>query len=373
MARESFPGRMVAETLVAGAPDAASLRRARAASFRRTGYAVAGIALFVFALETIKGGASGVVPLLDGLSVHGPANAIGFGWLMAYGALSGSPVAAVGVSLLSGGVLDRTEAFAVIGGSRLGASFIVLAVGYVLYLSRRRNADGLYIGVVALLTTFTTQGPAVALGLTSLHLGWLDGVSFNTPARLADGIGAVVDPPVDAMDAVLPAGLLFLAGIGVLLGSFWLFDRALPQLQGEAEGMTRILHALSRRPLMFLLGAGITAITMSVSISLTVLVPLSMKGYVRRDSIIPYVMGANITTFIDTLVASVLLGGDMAFTVVLTQVASIAAVSAVLLTLFYRPYSTAILASARWVTARPRHFATFLVAIVGLPLVLLLV
>jgi hypothetical protein len=52
---------------------------------------------------------------------------------------------------------------------------------------------------------------------------------------------------------------------------------------------------------------------------------------------------------------------------------SIAVVSAVLLTLLYRPYSSGILVSARWVTARPRHFATFLVAIVGVPLVLLLI
>jgi hypothetical protein len=373
MARESFRGRISAEALVPAGLEDVPRRRLGAAAARRAVFAASGIALFVLALETIKGGASGVVPLLDGLSVEGPANAVGFGWLMAYGALSGSPVAAVGVSLLSGGVLEQSEAFAVIAGSRLGASFIVLAVGYLMYLSRRRNADGLYIGVVALLTTFSTQGPATAVGLVSLHLGWLDGVSFATPGALTDSIGAVVDPPVDAMDALLPAGLLFLAGIGILLGSFWLFDRALPQLEGEAEGMTRILHVLSRRPLMFLMGAGITAITMSVSISLTVLVPLSMKGYVRRDSIIPYVMGANITTFIDTLFASVLLGGDVAFTVVLTQMVSIAAVSALLLTLFYRPYSAGVLASARWVTARPRHFATFLVAIVGVPLVLLLV
>jgi Na+/phosphate symporter len=366
-------GSLPVEARLPGAHDGAVQRRLSWPGLRRAGFAFSGIALFILALETIKGGASGVVPLLDELSVEGPANAVGFGWLMAYVALSGSPVAAIGVTLLAGDVLSQSEAFAVIGGSRLGASFIVLAVGYALYVSRRRNADGLYIGVVALLTTFTTQGPAIALGLVSLHYGWLDGISFATPAELGDGIGAVVGPPLDGLDALLPAALLFLAGLGILIGSFWLFDRALPQLEGEAEGITRLLHALRRRPLMFLLGGAVTATTMSVSISLTVLVPLSMKGYIRRESIIPYVMGANITTFVDTLFASVLLGGDAAFTVVLTQMLSIAAVSAVLLTLLYRPYSSGILVSARWVTARPRHFATFLVAIVGVPLVLLLI
>ena len=63
--------------------------------------------------------------------------------------------------------------------------------------------------------------------------------------------------------------------------------------------MARILY----RPVVtFLLGALVTLLTMSVSLSLSILVPLSMRGYVRRENVIPYVMGANITTFIDTLI-----------------------------------------------------------------------
>lgn len=339
----------------------------------RAGAAVAGIALFILALDAIKTGAGGIVPLLDRLDVGGAVNGVGFGWLLAYGALSGSPSAAVGVSLLAGDAVSRTEAFGIIGGSRLGASFIVLAVGFVLYLARRRNPDGLYIGAVALLTTFTTQGPAIGLGLLSLHYGWLDRISFGTPGGVLNVTDAVFGAPVDALDRLLPAGLLFVAGAGILLGSFAIFDRALPQLEGEAEGITKLLRALSRRPLMFLLGAAVTATTMSVSISLTVLVPLSMKGYVKREHIIPYVMGANITTFIDTLFAAVLVGGHDGLVVVLTEMLSVAAVSAVLLTLCYGPYSRGIVAGAHWVTARPRNFGVFLAAIVAMPVVLLLV
>ncbi len=351
---------------------AASVALGWPAAGRRGVIAMAGILLFIVALQAIKTGARGVVPILDGLAVEGPANALGFGWLAAYVALSGSPVAAIGITLLAGDVLTKTEAFAVIGGSRLGASFIVLAVGYAMYLARRRNADGLYIGVVALVTTFTTQGPAILLGLVSLHYGWLDGVSFSTPGRLTDVVGSVVEPPIELMDRFLPQAGVFASGILLLLASFWVFDRALPQLEGEAEGITRLLHALRRRPLMFVLGGAVTAVTMSVSISLTVLVPLSMKGYVRRESIVPYVMGANITTFIDTLFASVLLGGQDASIVVLTEMLAVATVSLVLLTVLYRPYVAGILGVARWVTAGQRHFLMFLAAIVAVPLVLLL-
>lgn len=333
---------------------------------------ILGLFLFVLALQVIKAGAKGLVPLLDGLDVSGPANAVGFGWLLAYAALSGSPVAAIGITLLAGGVLSESEAFAVVGGSRLGASFIVLAVGFVLYLRRQRNADGLYIGVVALITTFTTQGPALLLGLVSLHYGWLDNLHFHTPGGLLNVIDNVYGPPVDALKDLLPNWALFVSGVLVLLGSFTVFDRALPQLEPEADHISRALHFLHRRWLMFAMGCLVTATTMSVSISLTLLVPLSLKGYIRRDQIIPYVMGANITTFIDTLVGAVLLGGAAAFTVVLTEMLSVATISITILALLYGPYSKLIIAGAHRATMTPRNLGIFLAAIVAVPAVLLL-
>lgn len=356
-------------------PSAPLLKRPRAlaAIGARGAAAVGGIFFFVLALQTIKAGAGAVVPLIDRVDVAGALNGVGFGWLFAYFTLSGSPVAAIGISLLSGGVFSESEAFAVVGGSRLGASFIVLAVGFLAYRRGRRSPDGLVIGVIALLTTFTTQGPAILLGLLVLRSGWLDRAQFDTPGGLLNLIDNVYGPPVDALSALLPGALLFVAGVLILLGSFWLFDRALPQLEGEAAGIARLLDFLHRRPLMFLMGSLVTLTTLSVSISITVLVPLALKGYIRRDHIIPYVMGANITTFVDTLFASVLLGGDAAFTVVLTEMLSVAAVSLLLLLFLYAPYSRLVLAGSRWATASNRHLALFLAAIVAVPLILLLV
>ena len=313
----------------------------------RVAIGLTGLFLFILALQIIKSGAKGLVPILDGLDVHGATNSVGFGWLLAYLALSGSPVAAIGITLL--------------------------AVGFFLFLRKQRNADGLYIGVVALITTITTQGPAILLGLVSLHYGWLDGVQFGTPSSLLDIIDRIYGPPVDAVNAVLPQLGAFGAGVGLLLVSFTIFDRALPQLDGEAEGVTRLFGFLNRRPLMFLMGCLVTMTTLSVSISLTVLVPLSLKGYLKREHVIPYVMGANITTFVDTLVGAVLLGGHSAFTVVLTEMLSVAAISIFVLVALYGPYSAAILRTASWTTARPSHMLAFLGAIVAVPAVLLFI
>ena len=93
----------------------------------------------------------------------------------------------------------------------------------------------------------------------------------------------------------------------------------------------------------------------------------------RRHGIVPYVMGANITTFIDTLFAAVLLDSPRAVTVVVTQMVLTAAVSAVVLLLVYQPYQRAILGLAHRVTANRRAFIAFLAAIVLVPGMLLAV
>ena len=332
---------------------------------------VVGLALFALALELARAGAGSLAPLLADLDVSGVANGLGFGWLFAYVALSGSPVAAIGVTLLSEGVLRETEAFAVIAGSRLGASFVVLAAGFLAYRFGRRSGDGLAIGIVAMLATFATQGPAVALGFAALRGGWLDGVAPATPGAVLRGADAAFDPVTDALDSFLPGLLVFAAGAALLLLAFAVFERALPRLEGEAEGIRRRLAVLNRRPLMFLMGVLVTLTTLSVAVSLTALVPLALRGYVRREHVIPYVLGANIATFVDTLGASVLVGGEAATAIVLAQMASTAVVALVALTVLYGPCRAAILAAERWIAARPRRLAAFLGVIVAVPLLLL--
>ncbi len=330
--------------------------------------------LFILALEVLKTGAGGVADILTAVSAQGTANILGFGWLGAYGALSGSPVAAISLSLFAGDVISDNEAFAMLNGSRMGASFIVLFVGFLYYVGRRRTADGIFIGVVAMLTTFTVYAPVVPLGSIVLDRGWLDGVQVGAPAFVVSFTELAFQPLAEEAADSLPLLLVFVGGIGFLLASFYVFDRALPNLESASGGRVERISQLLHRPLvMFVLGLLITTMTLSVSLSLTLLIPLSLKGYVRRDGIIPYVIGANISTWVDTMFAALLLDSPRAFTVVFTQMAVGAAVSLVVLLLLYRPYSRAILGVAHRVTQRRREFALFLGAIFLVPLVLFFV
>jgi Na+/phosphate symporter len=350
-----------------------SLPRVAAAIALRALYVIAALAIFILALQLLKTGAGGLRPVLDRFDVRGTANIVGFGWLGSYGVLSGSPVAAIALSLFSKDVLSQGETFAMINGSRLGASFIVLFVGFLYWIRGRRNPDGLYIGVVALLVAITLWSPVIPLGQFILREGWFEDVRFGSPGAVTSLVNVAYDPIVEWLDGRLPRLALFGIGMAVLLASFSVFDRVLPNLDAPGPRFERFAAFFHQRYMMFVLGLIVTGMTMSVSLSLTILVPLTLKNYVKRDGIIPYVMGANIATWVDTLFAALLLDKPEAFTIVFVEMITGATVSLFVLVVAYEPYKRLILGAARLATRDRRGFGIFLGAILIVPALLLVV
>jgi Na+/phosphate symporter len=183
----------------------------------------------------------------------------------------------------------------------------------------------------------------------------------------------IFDPIVAWFNSFLPGWALFLVGLGIILVSFNLFDRCLPEMAIRDSQVGRVSRLVYRPWVMFVLGAGVTLISMSISVSLSILVPLSNRGFIRRENVIPYIMGASITTFIDTLLAAVLLNNPQASTIVLAQMVSITLVSLVILVLFYSRFERANLVLVRWVTRNDRNLALFVAVLFIVPIVLLLV
>jgi len=328
--------------------------------------------VFVLALETIKASARGIAPILHLIQVEGVIKLFGLGWLMAYAVLSGSPIAAVALSLYGAGTINDVEALGMIAGSRFGASFVVLLVGTIHYLRGQRKLITVATGVLALLATWTIYAPATLGAYALLVTGSLDRFHFEAPPAFVSFLDWMIRPLVSAVAATLHPTLLFVLGVVMLLSAFRLFDKALPEINPQHGRFRRIADIVYRPKVMFLLGVAITCVTLSVSVSVGILVPLSAKGYVRRENVIPYVMGANISTFIDTLFASLLVGQPHAFAVVLAEMLSVGTISLLILLAFYRPYGRALEAILERATRDRRSFITFISITMAMPFVFLL-
>lgn len=360
---------------------------ARARSWpERIVFLVVGLALFVAALGLMRRGAEALIPSLEGsVFTDNATSTLGLGWLGACLVLSGSPVAASALTLLDGGAIDRTQSFTMLTGSRLGAAFVVLVVG-VAYAVRSKEQGSrrapVSIGVLSLLMTAVVYVPGALLGWLLLDRGVFDGFDIGTSPEVASATDTAFGWLADAIVEVAPGWTLFPIGLGLLLLGFQAFDRVLPSVgsdrleqrdDGEAGDADEDEGWTSRLWPMFLAGCAVTLLTLSVSVSLTLLVPLVAKGHVRRANTLPYIAGANITTLVDTLAAAVLLGDQDAVRVVVAVTSVVTVWTLFLLVTAYPLLRRILLGIARRILASNRRLAGFAAALLLVPLALIAV
>ncbi|MEE8568862.1 MAG: hypothetical protein V3S81_09625 [Anaerolineales bacterium] len=345
----------------------------RASYWRKISLFCISLFLFVLAINLMKAGVHDLAPLISNtLVVTNPISGLGFGWLFAYIIMSGSPVAAVALTFFDTGIIGKLSAFTMITGSRLGASFIVLFIGFIHILRGRDRATSLGMGLLSLTVTATTYLIGLLIGAIILQTGTLDQIQPQSGVILNSINNLIFDPITHLFSNFLPNRLLFLVGLGITILSFNLFDKCLPQMALKESQVGHISRLVYQPWVMFILGAGITLISMSVSVSLGVLVPLSNRGFIRRENIIPYIMGANITTFIDTLLVAVLLNNQLAFTIVFVEMTSITIVSIFILVTIFHRYERAMLNFITWTTANNRNLVLFMMTILISPIILML-
>jgi sodium-dependent phosphate cotransporter len=338
--------------------------------------------LFVGALQLMKTGAKSLNILQPGgYLVRNPGSTLGLGWLGALFVLSGSPIAATSLTLVAAGEhaaagtqhFSEIQGFTMLTGSRLGAAFVVLVTAMIF---AARGGEGerrkpLSTAVMALLTTALIYIPSSLIGLALLRWSPFHSLNLQFPGQFSDLIDVVYGGILDRVES-LPAAVVFLGGLGVLLLSFKMLDTVMPHLDSETMDDKR-LRWLRQKWTMFGLGCLVALITMSVSVALTVLVPLVAKGYAKREDILPYIMGANITTLGDTMLAAFALHSPAAVRIVLAEVIATSVFSVLLLTFFYPQLKTIIWKAQRMmVSSRPR-LAAFTVALFLLPITIIVV
>jgi sodium-dependent phosphate cotransporter len=343
-------------------------------NWTKMGLGILSIALFVLSIQLMKESSSVVAPYIqEWLHIDNPANSLGFGWLSAYVILSGSPVAAIGLTLYDADVIAQFEALTMISGSRLGASFIVLFIGLIYVIRGHERLTGLSMGILSFIITALLHVPGLVISYFLLANHITDVIHLQGGTTFASMVDLLYGPVVQLVVQNTPGWLAFVIGVGLVLASFNLLDRSLPELSLERDQFGAVSTVIYRPIVMFLMGLVITAVSMSVSISLSILVPLSARGYIRSENAIAYIMGANVSTFIDTLLVALLLNNPLATNVVVVQILSITIVSLFVLGLLYTPYERAVLRLTSLVVGSTRNLALFAVAILVAPIVLMLV
>jgi Na+/phosphate symporter len=342
--------------------------------WKQLGLGLLSLGLFFTALELLKSGAREMTALTALLtSLDNPLNGLGLGWLSSYLTLSGSPVAAISLTLYDIQSINQFTTFSMIVGSRLGGSLIVIFIGLLYVIQGHERGTSLLTGVISFLVTAVVYIPAAPLGLLLLGRIRVNPELFDswTSGNLSL-IDHLFGPLTAFLLKYLPGWAVFGLGVGLTIYSLNLIDQALPEFELEENVFGEVPDLLYRPMISFLLGFVFTLLTMSVSISLGLLVPLSVRGYIKRENLLPYIMGCNVSTFIDTVIAGLLLRNAAAANLVVVQILSVLLVSLIILFFFYRQFQNIILDIALWLNARKIRLGGFLVVLILLPVLMIL-
>ncbi|MCL4878720.1 MAG: hypothetical protein KJ064_18815 [Anaerolineae bacterium] len=304
---------------------------------------IASLLLFVMMLSLVKEGIVVLAPALK-YTDNGVLGGLGVGWIVAMLTLNGSAVAATSVALFNADVITVNTGFGMIHGSRLGAGFMVLLLG-VLYQMRGANRkDALSTGVQTLLVAQTVHLPAFIIGYLLLARAGVPEIPITRVVIGTSILEFFLNEPLALIETVLPGWTLLPIGFAGLLYSFSLFDKSIKSAVAyqDASLFERLPDWFYYPVTLFLIGLLVTAVTLSVSISLALLTPLIARGIVHHRYALPYIMGAGVSTFIDTYFAASLLQDEAGQGMVLMVAGWVALVSLLVLLFAYPAYERLI-------------------------------
>lgn len=335
--------------------------------------------LFIGAIQVLKTGAGELDILAAGGRLTGSAlSTLGLGWIGAMLTLSGSPAVATGLTLRATGSIGEVQAFTMVTGARLGAAFVVLLVA-VLFATRRAEGQRMApisTAVMTLVITATMYVPGALIGLGILRWDSFRSIRIQSPPTFTGFLDAIYDPILSRIESWSPA-LLFVGGLVLLVVSFKLLDSMVPEFDEKRLSESLVTRLRSKWP-MFFLGFVIVIATLSVSVALTVLIPLVGKGYLKREDLVPYIIGADIGTLVDKLLIAFLVGAGTInpaspVRVILAELVGVTIMGLIIMSFVYIPFRRAIWRFQRQMVRSKPRLAAFTAALFVIPIALVVV
>lgn len=337
---------------------------------------IAALYLFIGALQILKTGAGGLAAVdQGGIFIRNAGSTFGLGWIGAMLTLSGSTMATTGLTLRATGAISEIQGFTMVTGARLGAAFVVLlvAVIYALRNPRPGRKKTVSVAVLALAITAVIYVPGALIGFFLLQSRFLADLHLIAPPEFGSVIDALYDWVLTPIESWPPL-LLFLGGVGLLVFAFRSVDALVPEIdETRFEGR---LSWLRRKWPMFFLGFAVVIATLSVSVALTVLVPLVAKGYVKREYLIPYIIGADLGTLVDKLLIAFVVGVGSSHPgspprIIIAELIGTTIVGLIIMAFFYIPMRRLVWRFQRFVTQSQFRLAVFTACLLVTPITII--
>ncbi len=289
--------------------------------------------------------------------------------------MSGSPIAWVLVSVWEYIGMSKMTVAAWIVGTRLWVNLLLFILWFIYFLKGKPLKQTMDIWVLQFLISFTISIASIFFLILFLESEYLSLFSQYVIANtnLLNSVWFLwfIDTFSLYISSIFNNSIVNIIVWFILL-SIWLvlFDKSFSFV--DSKKSLKHLKTINSDIWAFLAGFLITSFSMSLSISVTILIPLYIKWAVNKRQLIAYIIWANITTLLDTLMLSVIANSAIWFNVVLAFCISVAIVW-FLYMLWFKHYSKFILYMEDQILENKINFIIFLIITLILPIFILFV
>ena len=281
------------------------------------------IYFFIISIELIK---KSSLSLGDSLINHfitlsqSPIKALAAGWLGAGIVQSGGAIGAITATMVGAGIFTLTTAIFIIFGSRIGATITGLIVS--LFSKTKNKRDFRHGFEIATANTFYNIINIIILFLIEYffriftkigtYFGkFLEGVTFFK--AVPDLIDIIAGWFIKLIMQIPAKIAVLIIGFVILLVTLEFLAKSILGIFGGHDKARKIVKKhFSNKYEAFLIGLLITALIPSTNITISFLIPLAVARIINIEEAIPYILGANIGTVVEVVLAAFVTGNSLA-------------------------------------------------------------
>tara|TARA_Y100000310_G_C20618586_1_gene782002 strand:- start:338 stop:1459 length:1122 start_codon:yes stop_codon:yes gene_type:complete len=274
--------------------------------------------LFILAIQLIKKASGLIAPdarqfIFSNLS---PLKAIAAGWFSTSIAQSSGAVSSLAVTFVGNGLIDLPIAVYILIGASMGTTITALIISLITVSKKKKDfrhgfeialCYSIYSFILVFIVFFLEYFFALFSRL-SFYLATLFQGNFSylkVPDVVDVATGLIVKPIISNNHIVLT----FLVAFLILIFALKFISRSVVEVMGGEVKAKNFINKYFDSPVKaYFMGVILTAIVFSSSITISLLVPLAVGGLIGLRRSIPFILGADLGTFTDTFLVSLIIG-----------------------------------------------------------------
>tara|TARA_Y100000034_G_scaffold75166_1_gene90296 strand:+ start:6398 stop:7474 length:1077 start_codon:yes stop_codon:yes gene_type:complete len=286
--------------------------------------------LFILSIELIKKSSLLLAPGVKSFllqSLH-PIKALAFGWFSTAIVQSSGAISTITATFAGNNLINFPTAVYIVIGAALGTTITAIIISLITVSAKRKDfRHGFEIGLcyaiysaLLVIIAFLLEYFFKFFSKTSIFLASRISGKISL-LKIPDLVGVITSPIINPLFNNSNKIFILILGFAILIFSLRYVGKAvIGVFGGEENARSFIDKHFESKYKAYLIGALLTAILFSSSITIGLLVPLAVTRLIGLRRAIPFILGADLGTFTDVLLAALIIDKIPALAIALVYI-----------------------------------------------------